>query len=413
MKNQKIAIAVAATLSLGAQFAVAQSTPATAVTPAYQIPDNKKPAEKDGPRSLPLGDGVSLTPYFNAGFGRDDNLFLRPINTTKSDLATYNPGLKLNIESRAARFGLGFDWTAGRYAQSSADNYNDSKLVGTGEFIVNSSAGLKLAIDRTIGHDPRGSNDRGLSATPDEYRGTTGSGLFAYGANDAKGRIEVEAGNINRRYTNNRSTTINADRITSKVAGRFFFKIAPKTSLVFEARQDKLDYVLGSSTLDSKENRYLAGVTWDATAATSGTIKVGRLKKDFAAASSKDFSGTAWEAAVEWKPLTYSKFDFGTSKSINESTGVGDFTLNKKYTAAWQHGWNPRLTSTVLLSRSDDEFVGNVRNDRTTSLGFKVNYKVMRWMTVGGDFNNTKRESNAGGNDYTKNLYMLTLGLTL
>ena len=413
MKNQKIAIAVAATLSLGAQFATAQSTPATAVTPAYQIPDNKKPAEKDGPRSIPLGDGVSLSPYFNASFGRDSNLFLTQANAKKSDIATYNPGLKLDIKSRAARFGVGVDWTVGRYSQSSADNYSDNKLFGTAEFVLNSSAGLKLAADRTVGHDPRGSNDRGLSSTPDESRSTGGSALFAYGANDAKGRIEIDAGSTNKRYTNNRATTVGSDRNNRNVAGRFYFKVAPKTSLILEARQEKLDYVLGTSQQDSKESRYLAGVTWDATAATSGTIKVGRLKKDFDVATRRDFSGSAWEASLQWKPLSYSTVNFGSSKSVSESTGLGDFTLNKKYNAAWQHDWNSRLTSVASLSRADDEFVGNVRSDRTTSMGFKVNYKVMRWMTVGGDFNNTKRDSNVSGFDYTKNLYMLTLGLTL
>jgi len=38
---------------------------------------------------------------------------------------------------------------------------------------------------------------------------------------------------------------------------------------------------------------------------------------------------------------------------------------------------------------------------------------LMRWMTIGGEVNNTKRDSNTSGLDYTKNLYMLTLGLTL
>ncbi len=410
MKSHKIALAVGEALILGAQLATAQTG---AVTPAYKMPDNSKPAEKDGPRSISLGDGISLSPYFNLGVGRDSNLFLTQSNTRSSNLETYNPGLKLDLVGRSSRFGAGYNLKTGRYSQSSADNYTDYKVFGTGEFVFDSSTALKLAADRTQGHDPRGSNDRGLSSTPDEFRSTGGSGLFAYGANDAKGRIELEAGTVNRRYTNNRSTTVASDRDTRNVGGRFFFKIAPKTALVFEARQDKFDYVVGTSLQDSKESRYLAGITWEATAATSGTVKVGRLKKDFAIASIKDFSGTGWEASVEWKPTSYAKVDLFTTKAASESTGLGDFTLNKKYGVSWQHGWNPRLTSVLSVSLSDDEFVGSVRNDKTTALGLKVNYKLMRWMTIGGEINNTKRDSNTINLDYTKNLYLLTLGLTM
>jgi len=410
MKSHKIAWAVGAALVLGTQFASAQSGP---VTPAYKIPDKSKPAVTDGPRAIGLGDGIGLTPYFNLGVGRDSNLFLTQSNAKSSDIVTYNPGLKLDIESRSARFGFGYDLKVGKYSQSTADNYTDDKIFGTADLVLNSSTGLRFAADRTRGHDPRGSTDRVGAGKPDEYRTTAGSALFAYGANDAKGRIEVEAGTVEKRYTNNRATTIGSDRDTRNMAGRFFFKVAPKTSLLFEAGQDKIDYVLGTSQQDSTDNRYLAGITWDATAATSGTIKVGRITKDFVVATRRDFSGSGWEAQVSWKPLSYSKVDVYTTKSVSESTGQGDFTLTKKFGASWTHGWDSRLTSILSASRADDEFVGSTRNDQTTSVGFKVDYKVMRWMTIGGEINNTKRDSNTINLDYTKNLYMLMLGLTL
>ncbi len=55
----------------------------------------------------------------------------------------------------------------------------------------------------------------------------------------------------------------------------------PKTSLLLEARHTELDYKYTASQLDSEELRYYIGATWDATAATSGTIKVGPVEKKF------------------------------------------------------------------------------------------------------------------------------------
>ncbi len=409
-KRSRSVLAVGAALVIGAPFATAQST---SVSPSYQIPDSSKPADKDGPRAIPLGDGVSLTPYVNFSFGGDDNLYLTNVNKKSSVTQVYNPGLRLNLKGGASQFGLGYDLNAGRYSSSSADNYTDHKLDGFGEFVMTSSMALKLSADYARGHDPRGSTDRVGAASPDRYSLTGGSALFAYGANEAKGRIEVEAGTVDRRYQNNRTSTEGSDRNTDSVAGRFFFKVATKTSLLVEARQAKLDYKLSTSSQDSKETRYLAGVTWDATAATSGTIKVGQIKKDFGVSSRKDFSGTGWEANVAWKPASYSTFDFYTTKSINESTGLGDFTLAKKYGTTWTHGWDSRLKSVVSLSRNNDDFVGNVRADKTDAFGLAVNYKLMRWLTLSGEYNTTKRDSNTSVFDYKRNLYMLKLSATL
>jgi hypothetical protein len=383
------------------------------VQPAYQIPDGKQDTNDDGPRALPLGDGVGLTPYLNISHGRDNNLFLTNTNRRASDITTYNPGFRLVAEGRASRFSLGHDIKRGLYESSKDDNYTDYSTNATAEFAFSSRIGLKLAGDYSRGHDPRGSTDRGISGAPDEYRTAGPSALFAYGGNDARGRVEVEGAMSDKRYINNRDSTVGSDRDTTNLAGRFFLKIGPKTSAVFEVRKDDFDYKLGTSTQDNKETRYFAGLTWEATAATSGTVKVGRLKKDFNLASRRDFSGSAWEAGVEWKPLTYSTVALNTSKSASESTGLGDFTLSKRYGAQWQHTWSSRLSSTVSFSRSDDTFSGNPRADEVDSVGLRVNYKLFRWLTVGGEVNNTKRDSNNSAFNYKKNLYLLTIGATL
>jgi hypothetical protein len=396
---------------VNAQNSGPAGAPATPVQPAYKI-GGDKPAE-DGPRSISLADGVGVTPYFNVSSGRDDNLFLSNINKRTSNVTTYNPGLRLVAEGASSRFGLGFDSKIGRYAGSSDDNYVDYKVDANADFVFTSSLGLNLGADYNRGHDPRGSTDRGVSGKPDEHRVTGPSLLLAYGANEARGRIEFQAGQQDRRYLNNRTTTIGSDRDTDNFAGRFFLRVAPKTSALVEYREDRFDYKLTSSTQDSKEKRMLVGLTWDATAATSGTVKVGRIKKEFEATSRRDFSGTGWEGSVSWKPLSYSKVDLFTTKSFNESTGLGDFLLNKRYGANWTHGWNSRLTSVVMLSRSDDDFGGNTRTDQTDTLGLKLNYRAMRWLTIGGEVTNSKRDSSNSAFNYKKNVYMFTLAATL
>lgn len=387
-------------------------TPAP-VKPTYEIPTGETKSDDTAPRGLSLGDGVTLYPSVGFTFGRDDNLFLANSNAKSSNIYTLAPGLKLQARSSAAIFTFDVKSISARYAQSRPDDYTDYRLAGTGEFVLSSRMGLRLGAEYNKGHDPRGSTDRGVAGVPDLYRNSGVGGLFAFGGNQARGRFEFEASSFDKRYTNNRATTVASDRNTGSFTGRFFGRFTEKTSFLVEARADKLDYKASTSLLDSNERYYLVGVTWEATAATTGIIKVGQIRKDFASNSIRDFSGTGWDATVQWAPVSYSRLAFNTSKNFGESTGVGDFILSKRYGATWTHDWNSRFSSIANLNRANDDFVNGGRSDSTTSIGFKLNYKVQRWLTIGGEYSNADRDSSNSNFRYKKNIYSFTVGATL
>ena len=411
MKKNNLALILVGALLAGSGFNAAAQVSATPVKPTYQIGGGE--AKTEGPRGAEVADGVVLYPYGNFTFGRDDNLFLSNANRTASNFFLANPGFRVLTRSEIGQFAIDYDAKIAQYVSSRADDYRDQRLAGTAEFVASSSIGLRLGALYAEGHDARGSNDRSISATPDQYDNTGANALFAYGANGAAGRVELEAGTFKRHYTNNRATTFVSDRSNNNYAARFFARVAPKTSLLFEARQDKFDYDSPVSLLSSTERRYLVGATWDATALTSGTVKVGRIRKSFDSPARKNYSGTGWEANVRWSPLTYSTFDFFTSKSFAEATGLGDFILTKRYGAAWNHAWSSRVSTGATVSRADDTYNGFNRNDKSDALGFKVNYKLTHWLTLGGEVVHTKRDSNISVFEYKKNLYLLTVGATL
>lgn len=411
---KKLTLAVLGSVAMGAAASAAAQTAATpAVKGQYDIGGAKPEEGKEGPRAISLGDGLSLSPYFNVGIGKDDNLFLSNTNKKSSSLQTYNPGFRLEAKSEAVDLSFDLESRIGRYSSSKADNYSDVRAAVEADIVASSSLGLRLGVDHDRGHDPRGSTDRGFSSEADEFKKSGFNALAAYGANDGPGRVELELGTFRKRYSNNRLTTVASDRDGDNFAGRFFLRVAPKTFAVFEAREDKMDYRLSTSLQDSKERRYLVGLTWEATEATTGTVKVGRIQKNFSNPTTPDFSGTGWEAGIRWSPLTYSTVELNTLKTFGESTGVGDFTLTKKYSVSWLHEWNSRVSTTASISRSDDDFVRNVRDDSTDSLGFKVNYKLQRWLTLGGEYTYTDRSSNVQGFNYKRSLYMFTIGATL
>ena len=410
MRKNRLPLLIGVTLAAVTFGAMAQTM--TPIKPAYEIPTGA-PKNEDGPRGMYLTDGVAVYPSIGLSVGRDDNLFLSSSNKTSSTVYSLAPGLKLQARRQDSVFTLDYSGLASQYQQSRADDFYDFRLGGTGEFVMSSRAGLRLLVEHIEGHDGRGSTDRSTAGTPDKYRNFGGNVLFAYGGNEARGRFEFEAGDYLKTYLNNRASTFLSDRNTYSFAGRFFGRFATRTWFLVEARSTNLNYVSPISLADSREKRYLAGVTWDATAATSGTIKVGRIRKDFDSSRVADFSGTGWDASVQWTPLAYSRVGFFAVKDFNESTGVGDFILSKRYGVNWAHDWNSRLTTIANLNRRKDDFINGSRNDTTDNIGFKLNYKLHRWLILGGEYTNADRTSNNSIYRYKRNIYMFTLGATL
>jgi hypothetical protein len=266
--------------------------------------------------------------------------------------------------------------------------------------------------------DPIGSTDRPVTKRPDQYNNYGMDGVLRYGAPGAQGRIEVDAGYFQRRYTNNHDTTDVSNRDTWQAGGTFYWRVMPRTDVLIQARHINYNYTDDSNpgpTQSSGENRYYLGLKWEATAKTTGLLKVGYMTKNFDSSDRKDYSGSSWEAGVRWSPLTYSVFDLTTSRITQESTGVGSAILTNNYGLAWNHAWNSRLRTQAVARYSRDDFLDSAphRLDKVATFGAGVNYDFRRWLLLGANYTYTDRNSNQGIYDYKRNLFMLTVGVTM
>jgi len=358
---------------------------------------------------------MTVYPGIDFAYGHDDNLFLQQTAPRSSNFTVISPYIRAEAKPGPHKFDVALRIADGRYHSSAADSYTDYSLLGNGDMVFSGRSGLKLRAEFRHGHDPRGSNDRAFSATPDEYDNLGIDGVFRYGAPGAQGRVEIDGGVFSRNYTNNRATTAASDRDTSQLGGTFFWRVMPRTELLAQYGYRNIDYQLSTSTLSSNEERFFVGVKWEATAATTGTVRFGRISKDFKSSTRQDYSSTGWDVGLRWSPLTYSVFDFTTSKQPGESTGLGDTIVGTNYGVTWSHAWSSRLNTQVLGSFRNDAYkgAGTTRNDDTTSFGLRAAYDFRRWLRFGAEYTYWNRDSNTTGFDYKRNLFMFTVGATL
>ena len=394
----------------------------SALTPAYELGgigrrnDVRAETILTAPTvGLPLrmDNGLFVYPSALVGVGRNDNVTGTTSNKISSSIVSLQPAVVGELKKSGDRYTLLYRGNYTRYTNSSADNFDHHELAVAGDnyFDSRNRVGWTAAyLNRT---DPRGSTDRGLFSEPDRWNMQTARGLYIYGAQGAMGRIELD-GTLNRkRYENNRASTELADFNQIALAGRFYYRVAPRTSALVELRRTSTDYISSLSTNDNVDTRVLTGVTWQATAKTSGTAKIGYVQKNYSAAGHSNASGVTWEAGLRWSPLTYSTIDLIMSKSPVDATGLGDYITNTANTALWNHRWSQTISSRVSLGSVHSVFANAGRTDTTLNTGAGLFYELGRSFRGGLELTRTDRSSNLSIYEFKRNVLFLSLEGTL
>lgn len=356
--------------------------------------------------------GVYLYPTAFVGFGYNDNVALTATGQIGTSLVNFAPQLMAELKHKGDRYTASAALSRTIYANSAPDNATSSAFELAGDNYFDARARMGWAVAMVGGTDMRGSNNRPVSAEPDRWHSNNLNSRFIYGAPEAQGRIEVDAGYRSKIYDNNRSFTAVADVDVASLAGRMFYRIGTRSLALAEIRNDQASYVSSLAVDNNTERRYYLGLTWDATAATTGIVKVGHATKDFDRGQT-GYSGSSWEVAVRWLPRTYSMVEVQTGRSTADSSGVGTYDLNTSTSVAWQHSWTESLTSAASVGNTNTAYGGVTRSDSVNTYSLAVDYAVLRWLKIGVDLSRSDKTSSLAGAEYTRNVTMFTLNASL
>lgn len=364
-------------------------------------------------RPIRFENGIFIYPAVTTGIGYNDNV--RGTNTDKvhSSIFVLRPEVVAEMKNRGDRYTLSYNGNYGHYASSNPDDFRHHEFWAAGDNYFTTRARLGWGVGYIMRSDPRGATDRIASDRPDRWHAPVLRVQGIYGAPRAIGRIELEASMMQKRYDNNRVYTEMADVDLNTVSGRFYYRFMPKTSAVFELRNSWADYVSSVSTMDNTDTRVYAGLTWDLAAKVSGTVKMGRAFKKFDSPDRADGSMNSWEADLTWTPLTYSKFDLVASRAPQDSTGLGNYTINTSTSLTWTHKWASYMVSTANIAQVKSDYSGDSRRDKTNIYGFGFYTEMGNRYRVGINWSVTDRNSNQELYDFKRNVTMLTLEAVL
>jgi hypothetical protein len=397
------AVTLTAVLLAGSGVAFAQ---VSGVRSAYAYPSQRDTGV------VQLGTSpVWVAPWVSLGYGHDSNVTLSNTNEISSDAWQAKGGLKADARGEQSVFQFMLDANDLNYNDSEADNFTDFFTTTSLDVALSSRSFLRGYWDYSHGHDGRGATDRGIGSSVDKYSVSRPGFVFAYGAPTAPGRVEIYGSEAMLRYRNNYEVTESSERDTTEIGSAFYWRVSPRTSLVAEVRATDIEFLLASPN-SSREMRYYAGAAWEATAATSGSVKVGRVERKLDGGQPK-YTAPSWEAALYWSPRTYSKFDLYTSRYTTESTGLGDFIVSDATGVDWNHSWNSVFSTKANARFQKDKYQGFDRKDDVTTLGLGANYKFRRWMSVGAEYRYITRDSNTPENEYDRDIWLLSAEVSM
>ncbi|WP_139345335.1 outer membrane beta-barrel protein [Pseudocolwellia agarivorans] len=318
-----------------------------------------------------------------------DNV-LNNMNETSDTAFIINPDVKYLGLVGKHKFLLSYNGKLATYTKDSNLNYNEHKLA-LGARLDHShkiNTEFKLGFDK-ITEEPGSTNSSTQSLTEfNQYQNKTAQAKLYYGQAVSTGQIVLGYRYNDREYTNNQQSFRDVEQ--NQFSATFFYRIAPKTRMLFQASTEEYlyeDQTFGNGftfNQSSDNNLYLAGVEWEATAKSKGIFKIGYQNKDYDDARLNDISGLSYILDMIWKPNTYTQIKLGAVRQTTESAqlNVGGF-LSTSYSLDVSHKIMPRTAVTARFTTNNEEIVaGNSRTDKRNSIKIGVNHSLRKWLNV-------------------------------
>jgi hypothetical protein len=198
-----------------------------------------------------------------------------------------------------------------------------------------------------------------------------------------------------------------------------YYRFLPLTSALIEyafTNRNNKDMELPST--DSESNRIWLGLTWEATAKITGTIKGGYVTRDYDGLSD-DWDGFGMEANVKYDFSRYTTFSFtGFRKVLETSVTVqqagregeyGTYYISTGGTFSITHRLSDKFSVHTEATYYKDDYqerglVGKERDDDRFGCGVGLDYKVWDWLSCYVNYHYNVNDSNVEVEDYRENL---------
>ncbi|USE35311.1 hypothetical protein [Endozoicomonas sp. SCSIO W0465] len=365
---------------------------------------------------------VEVTPMAALAIGHDDNIFREgegELADKSSTVVDVDASVAFKAQQGMSTYEAKLAAKNTSFTSVSDANFTDYGVTGLIHQEFNSRNRLDVDFDLGRYHDAGSTVDGADNKEAPEFTRTKGGLKYGFGSTQAMMRADL-FGNYNKQtYQEAAGEKEGSDRKSVEYVTTVFYRFMPKTDALVEIKQRELDYT-NEQGAGYDITSYLVGLSWEATAKTSGYAKLGRRYRDTSASDVDRQGYTGWEMGVSYMPVDHSVFQLSTSRDYgleSENPQTADFTQGTTSSVSWNHQWTGKISTNANYSFTDEEVqnrFGVSQKDRTINqFGLSVNWNVMRNVTVSLAYENSDRDESArqvavDEDGYQRNVYMLS-----
>jgi predicted porin len=370
---------------------------------------------------------LTVNPYLNFSPRYEDNVFAQKTDTVADWYFITSPGIKMQLGQPERNMVAAEFWAdVFRYvdtgAQNDVEDYN-LKLDAAMNFPGGMS--VRFADLGRRGHETRGQQNLAITGTGQQSRFWDNNAEIEVGYQlSDRFKAALAYKNYYIDYLLDSNDFRSRDENGASLLG--YYQFMPKTSAFLQGIYNKVDHLqdtAAASRLDSDEYWAMAGLTWDITAKSKGTVKGGYEWKNFTG----DSSGTNFSSPVYYVELDHSF----TPKTSVRISGRRQANETDDPNAAYYTTTNGRIELTFRpvskLSISPyggyayDRYSGETtvggqtgrRTDNLWTAGGLVGYDFNKWVGISFGYEYTDRNSNLDFYDYKLNNYTVTIRLSV
>ncbi|OGW38105.1 MAG: hypothetical protein A2Y97_08475 [Nitrospirae bacterium RBG_13_39_12] len=302
-----------------------------------------------------------------------------------------------------------------QFSKYSSENSTSHRVEGLLQYNFRGGLSIDLVDQFLMSHDIRGT---GISNELDKYMTNLIGLMLTY---DVSRRFNLRFDYSHFLVDYDATRNDFRERNDNAFSGYVFYRLQPKTSLFVQ--YEFIDIIYNENIMsNSQEHNYFAGLSWDITAKSKGSIKAGYGSKDFTDSSIGNSKNFIMEAQINHRFTPKTSLTIKGARSINETNiSTTDFILTNLVELIYTQRLTAKLTGNISLSYINDNYKDNLtfdgvtkaRKDNLYSGAIGLQYKFREWLDLGAGYIYTKRDSNFSDFDYTNNAIFIRVSGSL
>ncbi len=336
-------------------------------------------------------DPLTINPFLALSEAFSDNVFFSADNRKRDAITTITPGVRVKLPFQAHSAELEYYSVITRYNRKEYrfDDISDHHVNAAMDLKFGDRFGMRLSDQFARDHEPRSSSATG---NLEVFHTNAASLSAAYRTSDLT-RIQIDYTKANWGYV----TDHFRDHDEDLIAGTFFYQVLSRTSAFIEYGHRNFTYTEEAADFDSKADTVQAGLIWDLSARTRGTIKAGLAHKDFTSSTRRDVTVIVWSADVRHDLTSDTTVVLTARRSLNEPNRPDiDYFISTGFYAELTHHFIKEWAAVFRGSQVTDAYSA-LKADRTFLGGAGLTYKAMDWIEFAVDYNWHQRNSSILG----------------